>query len=108
MLTVVTPLDSAIQARHELQQALKKLAEAEVAISTALATLDMFETNFRSGYYGETPMAVAAYTTTDTGITAISNKPLKYIYPSQDERERKYRWDEVTGRNQSPSELGYI
>ena len=99
MLTVVTPLDSAIQARHELQQALKKLAEAEVMVSTALATLDMFETNFRSGYYKEMVHQHSFPTAYSTKATEISD-----IHRA----EREYKWDEVTGRNQSPSQLGYI
>ena len=54
---VLTPQQTAEDARKQLLNATEKLAEAQTAILKALATLDMFEQNFRQGHYvqKETP-----------------------------------------------------
>lgn len=50
-VTVVAPAESARVARRELEEALLKLAEAQVAVGRALQAMAMFERNFDLGYY---------------------------------------------------------
>ena len=56
MLRVITPQESAETARKKLSEAAKALAEAQVAILAAMHTLEMFEDNFRKGWYIPKPI----------------------------------------------------
>ena len=90
MLRELTQQEAAQSARRALAKALLKIAEAEVEISSALATLDMFEQQF--GYKPET-----------VTTTTLPKGDIKFPPFAPDTGSRKkqveFDWHEVTGRD---------
>lgn len=58
MLIVLSPEESAREAREQLMRANEALATAQKAVAEAMKTVDMFERNFRMGFYVQKPAPI--------------------------------------------------
>lgn len=80
-VTTLSPTESARAAHRELQEALLKLAEAQVAVSRAIQTVAMFDRNFQLGYYTVTG-TVTSPRWADAGVAGTpagaSDRPAPY------------------------------